>query len=206
MITGESLLASAGINIGLALILVSLFSIFKRQPSNADIYYARRISLEEDNLYVNIPVVDRRHSLRRCIPSVQWVKDALQVTEDDILDRCGLDPLVLIRLFKFGIKLFVVCSILGLCVLLPLNYFSNKRSSDDPQSMDQFTISNISGGSDRLWVHYSCLCVITLYGVYLMHKVTSCPVSYSGIQSYHGEKGSAAASSTASTKSVYSSS
>lgn len=109
MITGESLLASAGINIGVALILVSLFSIFKRQPSNADIYYARLISLEQDNLYVNIPVVDGRHSLislRRYIPSVQWVKDALKLTEDDILDHCGLDPLVLIRLFKFGYNLF----------------------------------------------------------------------------------------------------
>lgn len=54
--------------------------------------------------------------------------------------------------YKFAldrIKLFVVCSVLGLCVLLPLNYCSNKRSSDDPQSMDHFTISNISGGSDR---------------------------------------------------------
>ncbi|XP_074334763.1 CSC1-like protein At3g54510 isoform X2 [Apium graveolens] len=173
MITGESLVASAGINIGVALILVSLFSIFKRQPSNADLYYARRISLEEGNLYADIPVVDRRHSLislRRYVPSVQWVKDALKLTEDDILDNCGLDRLVLIRLFKFGINLFVVCSVLGLCVLLPLNYCSNKRSSDDPQSMDHFTISNISGGSNRLWVHYSCLCVITLYVVYLMHK------------------------------------
>ncbi|KAK1370478.1 Early-responsive to dehydration stress protein (ERD4) [Heracleum sosnowskyi] len=170
MITGEGLLASAGINIGLALILVSLFSIFKRQPSNAHIYYARRISLQEDYLYVNIPVVDRRHSLRRFLPSLQWIQDALKVTEDDILHNCGLDRLVLIRLFKFGIKLFVACSVLGLCVLLPLNYLSNKRSSDDPQSMDQFTISNISGGSDRLWVHYSCLCIITLYGVYLLHK------------------------------------
>lgn len=103
MITGESLLASAGINIGLAVIIVSLFSIFKQQPSNAEIYYARRISLEEDLLYVNIPVVDRhRHSLWRFFPSVQWIKDAVKVTEDDILHNCGLDPLVLIRLFKFG--------------------------------------------------------------------------------------------------------
>ncbi|XP_057498874.1 CSC1-like protein At3g54510 isoform X2 [Actinidia eriantha] len=36
--------------------------------------------------------------------------------------------------------------------------------------MDSFTISNISKGSNWLWVHFSCLWFISFYGLYLLHK------------------------------------
>lgn len=36
--------------------------------------------------------------------------------------------------------------------------------------MDSFTISNVDKGSDRLWVHFLCLWLITCYGLYLLYK------------------------------------
>ncbi|XP_024929246.3 CSC1-like protein At3g54510 isoform X3 [Ziziphus jujuba] len=36
--------------------------------------------------------------------------------------------------------------------------------------MDSFAISNIKSGSNRLWVHFSCLCFVSLYGLYLLYK------------------------------------
>ncbi|KAL6563376.1 hypothetical protein OROHE_005963 [Orobanche hederae] len=36
--------------------------------------------------------------------------------------------------------------------------------------MDSFTISNVTEGSNRLWVHFSCLCFISCYGLYLLYK------------------------------------
>lgn len=92
----ESLIASAAINIGLALLLLSLFSILKKQPSNADIYYARRLAKNQQ-----IPF-DSIFTLRRYLPSVSWISHAFRVSEDEILDSAGLDALVVIRLFKFG--------------------------------------------------------------------------------------------------------
>lgn len=95
----HSILASAAINIGLALITLTLFSILKKQPSNACIYYAHRLSQCQYIPFDN-------STIQRFIPSISWIsKAAFHVTEDDILQSHGLDALVIIRLFKFGLSL-----------------------------------------------------------------------------------------------------
>ncbi|XP_059651958.1 CSC1-like protein At3g54510 [Cornus florida] len=160
----ESLLASAAINIGFAMIILSLFSILKKQPSNARIYYARRLALKH-----YIPF-DQSFTFFRLLPSLSWISRAIRVTEDQILETNGLDALVMIRLFKFGINFFVVCSLVGFLILLPLNYTGQNGPSRRSHSMDSFAISNISGGSNRLWAHFTCLWFISCYGLYLLYK------------------------------------
>ncbi|KAI5681216.1 hypothetical protein M9H77_02443 [Catharanthus roseus] len=81
---------------GLAALMLSLFAVLKKQPSNAPIYYSRRISLNQ-----SVPL-ERRFTFGRLIPSVDWICRAVHVTEEEILERCGLDVLIFIRLFKFG--------------------------------------------------------------------------------------------------------
>ncbi|KAL7605093.1 hypothetical protein Lser_V15G15615 [Lactuca serriola] len=160
----ESLIASAAINIGLALVIICLFSIFRKHHSNANIYYPRRLSLRHQH------TISFDHSFTRFLPSLDWIRDAVKVTEDEILCSLGLDALVLIRFFKLGIKFFVVCSGVGLMVLLPLNCSVSHGPSSNTRSMDSFTISNIPKGSNRLWVHFSSLCFISFLGIYLLHK------------------------------------
>ncbi|KAK1412179.1 hypothetical protein QVD17_33203 [Tagetes erecta] len=160
----EGLLASAGINIGLAIIILCLFSIFRNQHSNANLYYPRRLSLNQSISF------DRSFTFRRFLPSFDWINEAFTVSEDDILSKCGLDALVVIRFFKFGIKFFALCCGVGLMILLPLNCSVSSHLSSTSRSMDSFTISNIPRGSDRLWVHFSCLCFISFSGIYLLHK------------------------------------
>ncbi|KAG6421817.1 hypothetical protein SASPL_118374 [Salvia splendens] len=156
----ESLLVSASINIGFALLILSLFSILQKQPSNAPIYFARRLSQHR-------PV-----SLHpRLLPSPAWIRLALSVTEDEILDTCGLDVLIFIRLFKFGINFFLVGSLVGLFVLVPINYLTGDgEQAGHSHSLDAFTITNITKGSDWLWVHCACLYFVSFYGLYLLHK------------------------------------
>ncbi|XP_062114891.1 CSC1-like protein At3g54510 isoform X2 [Humulus lupulus] len=164
----QSLIASAAINIGLAMVVLSLFSILKKQPSKAPIYYARRLSNDE-----SFQLIHRDQSLstlRRFLPSVSWIRRAFHVSETEILHTSGLDALVVIRLFKFGIKFFVVCSLIGIVVLLPVNYNGQAETSRIDHSMDSFTISNITRSSNRLWIHFVCLWFISLYGLYLLHK------------------------------------
>ncbi|XP_030493276.2 CSC1-like protein At3g54510 isoform X1 [Cannabis sativa] len=163
----ESLIASASINIGLAMVVLSLFSILKKQPSKAPIYYAKRLSLSNDESF--------HHQNQSCrfLPSVSWISKAFHVSETEILLTSGLDALVVIRLFKFGIKFFVVCSLIGIVILLPVNYnghVKNSMTSNNHHSMDLFTISNISRGSNKLWIHFACLWFISLYGLYQLHK------------------------------------
>ncbi|KAF9686398.1 hypothetical protein SADUNF_Sadunf03G0154500 [Salix dunnii] len=159
-----SLTASAAINFGLAFIVLSLFSIFKKQPSNASIFYARRLSKRQQVHF------EQSFTLSRFLPSVAWIPRAFRVTEDEILDIGGLDALIVIRLFKFGIYFFGICSLVGLVLLLPINFGAQDEQSIIYHSMDPFTISNISAGSNRLWVHFLCLWLISFYGLYLLYK------------------------------------
>ncbi|CAM8964691.1 unnamed protein product [Rhodiola kirilowii] len=161
----HSLIASAGINFGVAFLVLSLFSILKKQPTNAYIYYARPLS---ENRHVD--VVDEGYSFRRLLPSISWILAAFRVSDDEILDASGLDALVIIRLFKFGIKFFVFCSLIGVFLLAPVNFYDKDMMSGGSYSMDSFTISNITRGSNRLWVHFSCLWFVSLYALSLMYK------------------------------------
>ncbi|MFQ6640181.1 hypothetical protein Gotur_016903, partial [Gossypium turneri] len=158
----QSLLASVGINIGLAMVILFLFSILKKQPSNAAIYYPRPLSKRH-------PITFPPFSLRRFIPSFSWIPRAFRVTEDEILQTNGLDALIVIRLFKFGINFFTVCSSVGLLILLPINFGGQPASSDSYRSMDSCTISNIKTGFG---------CILCACGLYLSMDYTF----YIGIQ------------------------
>ncbi|KAL6570079.1 hypothetical protein OROMI_014593 [Orobanche minor] len=145
----ESLLVSASINIGFALLILTLFSILREQPSNAPIYYARSLSHHRQLSF------HRRFTFLRLLPSVEWIRHSMSITEEEILDTCGLDVLIFIRLFKFGnnhqINFFLACSAVGLFLLLPLNYIAGDGGqSRYSHTMDVFTISNIVNGSNSI--------------------------------------------------------
>jgi hypothetical protein len=46
----SSLLTSAGINIGLCVLFLSLYSVLRKQPANVRVYFGRRIAEEHDRL------------------------------------------------------------------------------------------------------------------------------------------------------------
>ncbi|EES02054.1 CSC1-like protein At3g54510 isoform X1 [Sorghum bicolor] len=163
----EGLLASAAINLGLALVALSLFSLLKKQPGNAPVYRPRRMATGD--LGAGGGLLPLGHG--RLTPSFRWICAAFRLSEEDVLRRHGLDALVVVRLFKFGIKCFSVCSIVGLLILAPTNYTSEGRADiRRSNSMELFTVTNVTRGSNRLWVHFSCLCFISFYVIYLLHK------------------------------------
>ncbi|KAF3336828.1 CSC1-like protein [Carex littledalei] len=163
------LAASAAINLGLAVVVLSLFSVLKRQPYNAPVYLAKCMSTGE-----SMPGGWCRSSSARCaVPSFAWIPAAFRLSEEEVIRMCGLDALVVLRLFKFGMKFFSVCSLVGLLILVPVNYYASQESSDKARishSLDSFSISKVERGSNWLWVHFSCLCIISFYVTYLLHK------------------------------------
>ncbi|KAJ3687957.1 hypothetical protein LUZ61_017121 [Rhynchospora tenuis] len=162
------LAASAAINLGLAAVVLSLFSVLKRQPGNAPVYLARCIAAGE-----SMPTGwCRSSSARFAVPSFAWIPAAFRLSEEEVIRLCGLDALVVLRLFKFGIKFFSVCSLVGLLILVPVNYTSQERSYNVKisHSLDSYSISKVKLGSNWLWVHFSCLCFISFYVSYLLHK------------------------------------
>ena len=93
-----ALLTSAGINIGVCVVLFSLYSILRKQPSNVSVYFGRRLASRRS----------KRHDLcfERFVPSPSWILKAWETTEDEILTVGGLDAVVFVRIlvFRFSIS------------------------------------------------------------------------------------------------------
>ena len=91
-----ALLTSAGVNISVCLVIFSLYSVLRKQPSNVRVYFGRRVASrcsKSCDLY-----------LERFVPSPTWVMKAWETTQDEMMTAGGLDAVVFNRLVVF--KLF----------------------------------------------------------------------------------------------------
>ncbi|XVE55698.1 hypothetical protein DITRI_Ditri03aG0179200 [Diplodiscus trichospermus] len=90
-----ALLTSAGINIAICAVLLSLYSILRKQPSNASVYFTRRL----------VPEPVKRSDpfcLERFVPSASWITRAWQATDEEILAVGGVDAVVFMRIVVFS--------------------------------------------------------------------------------------------------------
>ncbi|XP_010258239.1 PREDICTED: CSC1-like protein HYP1 [Nelumbo nucifera] len=163
----SALLTSVGINLGLCILFFTLYSILRKQPSNANVYGPRLVAegKSQQNSCSNI---------ERLLPSPGWVRRAWQLSEEEILSTTGLDAVVLMRIFIFSLRVFSCGGIVGILILLPVNYVGNQLSdidfSDLPnKSLDIFSISNVNNGSKRLWIHFCSIYVFTGVVCYLLY-------------------------------------
>lgn len=88
-----TLLTSAGINIVVCGVLFSLYSILRKQPSNVNVYFARRLASQSS-----------RHVdfwLERFVPSPGWILKAWETPENEIMAIGGLDAVVFVRIVVF---------------------------------------------------------------------------------------------------------
>lgn len=92
-----ALLTSAGINTAVCVVLFSLYSILRKQPSNVNVYFGRRLASRRA----------KRLDLcfERFVPSPTWVMKAWETTQDEILTIGGLDAVVFSRMLVF--RLFI---------------------------------------------------------------------------------------------------
>ncbi|CAM6084775.1 unnamed protein product [Calypogeia fissa] len=160
------LFTSAGINIGFAILFLSLYSVFSKQPGNAGVYYTRDLLKDRRDARAH----KEHRTLESFIPSVGWLIRAWRATEDDILQSAGLDAVVFLRIFIFSIRLFALCSVIGIFVLVPTTFtVQHEESTEDwaQQDFDRFSITNIDSGSKRFWVHFGAIYVISFI-VYVM--------------------------------------
>ncbi|CAM0954283.1 unnamed protein product [Alopecurus aequalis] len=152
----SALLTSAGINIGLSVLFLSLYSILRKQPAFARVYFGRRIA-EENRLLREAFIFER------FVPSPSWIVKAIQCTEEEILAAAGLDAVAFNRMLVFSIRIFSLAAILCLFGILPLHYFGgNVHHLDIPsEQLHIFTITNVEVQSRWLWVHCVVLYIIS---------------------------------------------
>lgn len=163
----SALLTSVGINLALCILFFTLYSILRKQPSNIDVYAPRLIAdgkIQRSGGF----------SLERLLPSAGWVGRAWSLSEDELLSIAGLDGVVFMRIFTFSLKVFSFIGIVGVFVLLPINYVGVQLSFIDiydlpNKSLDSFSISNVEDGSKRLWVHFGAIYLTTAVVCYLLY-------------------------------------
>ncbi|KAG5098781.1 hypothetical protein JHK82_048635 [Glycine max] len=151
-----ALLTSAGINIAVCVVLFSFYSVLRKQPSNVNVYFGRRLASQHSRR------IDL--CLERFVPSPSWILKAWETSEDEILAIGGLDAVVFIRVFSIAA---VICTIL----VLPVNYHGMDRMYKNIplESLEVFTIENVKEGSKWLWAHCLALYIITLSACALLY-------------------------------------
>ncbi|XP_065881169.1 CSC1-like protein RXW8 [Euphorbia lathyris] len=159
-----ALLTSAGINIGVCVVLFSLYSVLRKQPSNRVVYFGRRLAS------VRVRNIDF-FSIDRFVPSPSWILKAWETTEDEILAIGGLDALAFQRLLVFSMRIFSIAAIICLLLVLPMNYYGKdmQHKKIPSESLDVFTIGNVKEGSRWLWAHCLSLYVITCSACILLY-------------------------------------
>ncbi|XP_047306831.1 CSC1-like protein RXW8 [Impatiens glandulifera] len=158
------LLTSAGINISICAVLLSLYSVLSKQPSNASVYFGQRLSQVRTRR-------NERFSLERFVPSPSWLVKAWETSEEELQSVGGLDAVVFIRMISFCMKIFSVAAITCTCLVLPVNYYGKEleHRSIASDSLDSFTIGNIGEGSKWLWAHCLALYIISFSTCILLY-------------------------------------
>ncbi|KAB2096750.1 hypothetical protein ES319_A01G127400v1 [Gossypium barbadense] len=159
-----ALLTSAGINIAICVVLLSLYSILRKQPSNVSVYFMRRLISEP------IKHSDPFH-FERLVPSASWIVRAWQATNEEILAAGGVDALVFLRIVVFSIRVFIIAAAICVFLLLPVNYYGQEMQHKQihSESLEVFTIGNVKEGSKWFWTHCLALYVISCSACVLLH-------------------------------------
>ncbi|MBA0659267.1 hypothetical protein Goklo_011419, partial [Gossypium klotzschianum] len=131
------LLTSAGINISVCVVAFSLYSVLRKQPSNACVYFTRR--------YISEPIRhDDPFSLHRFVPSAGWIMQAWRATDEEILEAGGIDAVVFMRIVVLSIRIFIIAAVICVFLVLPVNYYGKDMEHRNFrfESIDVFTIGN----------------------------------------------------------------
>ncbi|XP_008230808.1 PREDICTED: CSC1-like protein HYP1 isoform X1 [Prunus mume] len=180
-----ALLTSVGINLGLCLLFFTLYSILKKQPSYLDVYAPRLVAAKEES--------ERRNgfNFERLLPTAGWVKRAWQPSEDEFMSATSFDAVVFIRIFIFSLRVFGFAGIVGIVILLPINYLGTQLDADSSDfanmSLDYFSISNVTDGSKWLWVHFCAVYIVSGVVCYLLYYEYSY-ISSKRIAHYYSSK------------------
>ncbi|XP_022849682.1 CSC1-like protein RXW8 isoform X1 [Olea europaea var. sylvestris] len=160
----SALLTSSGINTAVCVVLFSLYSILRKQPSLVSVYFGQKLSQVRSKR--NDPLW-----FQRFIPSASWIVKSWEASEEELLAIGGLDAVVFLRAVVFSIRVFSVASVICLFLVLPLNYFGKEMDHKHirNEQLSVFTIENVKEGSRWLWAHCLALYVISSCACILLY-------------------------------------
>ncbi|KAJ9048708.1 hypothetical protein DSO57_1032243 [Entomophthora muscae] len=122
--------------------LLSLFCLLR--PNNGAVYQRRRKLADESKTFPKLP------------PDLfSWIFVVWRTSEEEILQKCGLDAVMLLRLVRLGIS-YALCMVPFGLALVGVNYHAEKDLESHSQSngfnLQRLTITNVEKQS-FIWVH-----------------------------------------------------
>uniref|UniRef100_M1A1I3 Early-responsive to dehydration protein n=1 Tax=Solanum tuberosum TaxID=4113 RepID=M1A1I3_SOLTU len=159
-----ALLTSAGINTAVSVVLFSLYSVLRKQPSFVNVYFGAKIaqvrSRQQDAFRFD-----------RFVPSPSWILKAWETSDEEICATGGLDAVVFVRMIVFSFRIFSIAAIVCNFLVLPLNYFGKEmqRHQIPAETLEVFTIANVEEGSRWLWAHCLALYLVSCCACFLLY-------------------------------------
>ncbi|KAL4868877.1 hypothetical protein BDV12DRAFT_168808 [Aspergillus spectabilis] len=132
--------ASLGTSAGFAIILALLFSLFRPRHS---VVYAPKVK-HADRKHTPPPVGKGFFS---------WIKPVLRTKEPELVECIGLDATIFIRFTKMCRNIFILLSIIGCGVMIPLNV---SRSHNTNNATAFATMTPLYVDSDAIWSQVVC--------------------------------------------------
>ncbi|KAG1354173.1 calcium permeable stress-gated cation channel 1 [Cocos nucifera] len=179
MATLEDLGVSAFINIVSAFAFLLLFAVMRIQPINDRVYFPKwyisggRTTPRRGSgghgvgRFVNL-------NIWTYLTFLNWIPGALRMNQAEIIQHAGLDSAVYLRIYILGLKIFLPMTILALAFLIPVNVSGgtlfNLRKEIVSSDIDKLSISNVSPGSQRFWVHLLMEYLFTAWTWYVLYK------------------------------------
>ncbi|KAK2767784.1 Transmembrane protein 63C [Arachnomyces sp. PD_36] len=133
---------SLGTYIGITIVLALLFSLFR--PRNS-VVYAPKVK-HADEKHTPPPIGKGLFA---------WVKPVIKTKEHELADMIGLDAVVFLRFAKMCRNIFLVLSVIGCLVMIPINI----SESDEwmTKGLSAFaTMTPMYVFSQALWSHVAC--------------------------------------------------
>ncbi|KAI5655139.1 hypothetical protein M9H77_32326 [Catharanthus roseus] len=173
----SALLTSAGINIGVCVVVFSLYSVLRKQPRFMNVYFGQKLA--QMKIRRNDPFC-----FERLVPSASWIVKTWGASDDEIYASGGLDAVVFLRTIIFSMRIFSIAAIICLFIVLPFNYYGQEMQHKHipGESLEVFSIANVATASKWLWAHCFALYLIsccTCALLYLEYKnITRMRLSY----------------------------
>ncbi|KAF5935944.1 hypothetical protein HYC85_027073 [Camellia sinensis] len=176
MATLEDIGVSAFINILGTFAFLLAFALLRIQPINDRVYFPKlyisggRTSPKHRNFvgkFVNL-------NCWTYITFLNWMPQALKMSESEIINHAGLDSAVFLRIYTLGLKIFGPITIVALLVLIPINvsggtlFFLSKELV--VSDIDKLSISNVHPKSIRFFAHLSMEYLFTFWTCFLLYK------------------------------------
>ncbi|KAK6782902.1 hypothetical protein RDI58_020698 [Solanum bulbocastanum] len=199
MATLSDIGVSAIINILGAFAFLLAFALLRLQPINDRVYFPK--------WYINGKRNAPRHvgnfvgkfvnlNFKTYLTFLNWMPQAMQMSEAQIIEHAGLDSAVFLRIYTLGLKIFVPTALVALLVLIPVNvsdgilFFLSKDLV--VSDIDKLSISNIKPKSLKFFVHIAMEYLFTFWTCFILYKeygrVAAMRLKFLASQDRHAEQ------------------